>query len=135
MSANGSLLLIFLPTGAGKISARDALDRQRGCLPDDHGTTGELLLEGLKVVGEQAKMRGDEVIWNKVELVEPERGNLGENFAFVRNRVGQDAVEGGDAIRRDEQKVFAKVKDFAHLSAAEFRNSWKIAGEKIHDAA
>ena len=51
------------------------------------------------------------------------------------DRIWKDAVEGGDPVRCHEKKVFAKIKDFAHLSAAEFRNSWKITGEQIHDAA
>ena len=75
------------------------------------------------------------MIWNKVEFVEPKCGNLGKHFPFVRNRIRQDAVEGGDAIRRDEQKILAEVKNFTNLAAADFRNPWKIAREKVHGGA
>ena len=81
------------------------------------------------------KMGVDQVIRNKVELIEPERRYLAKNFAFVRYRVGQDAVEGGNAVSCNNQEVFAEIKDFTHFAAAEFRNSRKITGEKIHGAA
>ena len=44
-------------------------------------------------------MVGDDV----AKEVEPEKGNLGQHSAFVRNARGQHIVEGGDAIGRDEK--------------------------------
>jgi hypothetical protein len=59
-------------------------------------------------------------------LREPEIGNLGEHFAFARDAVGHDDVEGGDAIAGDEQEAIAEVKDFADFAAADFLDARKF---------
>ena len=59
-------------------------------------------------------------IVNLVESIEPKRGNLVQHCALVRNGVSQDHVKSRYAIRDDKEKRLAKVKDFAHLSAAQF---------------
>ena len=35
---------------------------------------------------------------------EPEDGELGEDFAFARNRVRQNNIEGGDSVSGDDEK-------------------------------
>jgi hypothetical protein len=57
------------------------------------------------------KTCGDKMIRNEVELIEPECRNLGEDFALVGYRIGEDAIEGGDAVCGHEQKVVFEIKD------------------------
>ncbi len=60
------------------------------------------------------------------KFLEPEMGNLREHFAFVRNAVGHDDVEGGDAVAGDEQEAVAEVKDFADFAGADFFDAGQI---------
>ncbi len=39
------------------------------------------------------------------EEIEPEEGELREDTALVRNAAAQDVVEGGDAVRGDEEEL------------------------------
>ncbi len=57
---------------------------------------------------------------------EPESGNLIEDRPFIRDRVGQNNVEGGKAIGRDKEEGIAEIEDFAHLAAAQFRQAGQI---------
>ena len=52
--------------------------------------------------------------------------NLREHFAFARDAVGHDDVEGGDAVAGDEQKTVAEVEDFADFAAADFFDAGQI---------
>ena len=54
------------------------------------------------------------------KFLEPEMRDLREHFAFARNAVGHDDVEGGDAVAGDEQKTVAEVKEFADVAGADF---------------
>jgi len=54
----------------------------------------------------------------RCETLEPEKGNLREHFAFARNAVGHDDVEGGDAVAGDEQQGVAEVKQVADFAAS-----------------
>ena len=63
------------------------------------------------------------MIWNKVELIEPECRNLSEDLSLTRDCVWENAVESGDAVRCDDEEIFAELKNLAHFAAAEFRNT------------
>src|SRR5262249_25637941 len=106
-TANALRFLVFLPTGTSQITAHYAFDRQRLGLLYDHGTTGELLSERLQFFGEFIEDRRDKVISNIVESLEPERGNLIEHCALVRNRIRKNDVKGGHPIRDDEEECLA----------------------------
>ena len=66
------------------------------------------------------------MIFDVAETLKPKRRNLIEDCALVRNWVGQDDVESRDPIGYDKQKRVAKIKDFAHLAAAQFLDSRKV---------
>ena len=44
------------------------------------------------------EIRGDKMIIDVVETLKPERRNLIQDRAFIRNRIGQDDVKSGEAI-------------------------------------
>jgi hypothetical protein len=60
---------------------------------------------------------GDEVVGHDIaQQLKPEERELGQDFAFAGNAGGEHVVEGGDAVRGDEEERFAdgiKVADFA----------------------
>jgi hypothetical protein len=67
------------------------------------------------------------MIWHECgKFLEPEMRDLREHFAFARNAVGHDDVEGGDAVAGDEQKTVAKVKDLANFAGADFGDAGEI---------
>src|SRR4029077_13529195 len=68
------------------------------------------------------------MILDRIETLEPKRGNLIEDCALVRDWVGQDHIESRDAIGYYKQQRLAKIKDFAHLAAAQFFDSGKLDG-------
>jgi len=68
---------------------------------------------------ERVEVRRDEVIINLIEAFEPERRELIQDCALVRNRVGQNHVERRQTIGRDEEQRLAEIKHFAHFSAAQ----------------
>src|SRR5206468_5903122 len=103
-------LLIFLPTGTSQITAHYAFHRQRLGLLYDHRTPGKLLTERLQFFGELVEGCRDKVIPNVVEPLKPERGNLIEDCALVRNRIGQDHVKRRNAIRYDKEQCLAQIK-------------------------
>ena len=67
------------------------------------------------------------MIWNKVELIEPECRNLGEDLSPGRDCVWENAVESGDAVRCDDEEIFAELKPPA-LCRCGISESQKIAG-------
>jgi hypothetical protein len=52
--------------------------------------------------------------------LKPERGKLREHRSLARDRVGEDAVERGNAIRRHEKQVVSDLENFTHLAGADF---------------
>jgi len=62
-------------------------------------------------------IRGDQMIGNNVaQEIEPEQGHLAQHATFVRNACRKDVVEGGYAVRRDDQQpipIFINVSHFA----------------------
>src|SRR5262245_34163648 len=83
--------------------------------------------KGLQFRREGIPGMGDEMVGLKgFGLSEPKIGNLSEHFAFARDAVGHDAIEGRDAVGRDEQKSIIEVKNFADLAAFNFFDTWKV---------
>ena len=60
------------------------------------------------------------MIAHESEALKPKRRNLIQDRAFEGHRIRQDAVEGGNAIGRDEEERLAQIKYFADFAAAEF---------------
>ena len=55
------------------------------------------------------------------EFLEPEEAERGEDFPFVGDAVGHDAVEGADAVGGDDQQVVAGLSSggtYATLAVA-----------------
>jgi hypothetical protein len=70
---------------------------------------------------------GNEVIGHDVaEQLEPEERELSEDFAFARDAGGEHVIEGGDAVRGDEQQRFADGIKVADLAACEQREAGEI---------
>ncbi len=74
------------------------------------------------------------------EQIKPERRQLGEYVALVRNRVGHHHVEGGDAVRSHQHHLAVHVIHVAHFAPREQMNTrertglqqiWWRAGEGI----
>src|SRR5262245_8883745 len=66
------------------------------------------------------------MILDRAETLKPKRRNLIKDRALVRNWVRQDHVESRDAIGCDKEQGIAKIKDFAHLAAAQSSDSPKL---------
>jgi 23S rRNA (cytosine1962-C5)-methyltransferase len=66
------------------------------------------------------------MILDLTEALEPKRGELIQDCAFVWNRIWQDHIKRGEAIGRDEKQRFPEIKNFAHLSAAQFFDAGKV---------
>ena len=74
------------------------------------------------VPGEPRRVRFDQVVRDDLgEAAEPEVRELREDLPLVRDAGREHAVEGGDAVGRDEEEAVAEVVDVAHLSAARRR--------------
>src|SRR5205823_12606410 len=98
-----------------------------------HRTSGELLAERLQLFRELFRIGRDKVILYVVEALEPERRNLVEHRALVRNRVVQNHIKSRDAIRGDKEQRLPEVEHFAHLTAAEFLDSQQLDGGLCSD--
>ena len=68
-------------------------------------------------------MRRDHVF----QKIEPVDGQLGEHLALARNTVGQDHVEGGNAVRGDEENIFAGLINVANFSARNELDTGEVA--------
>ena len=66
------------------------------------------------------------MILRHFNLFEPKSGDLVQDRALVRNRVGQDDVESREAVGRDEEQRFVELENFAHLAAAQLADSGEI---------
>jgi hypothetical protein len=75
-----------------------------------------MLAHGSGVV---ANVGRTQVIWNDASgPVEPERGQLRKDLAFIGNSRAKNVVECRDPIRGDHQQRVAEVEDVAHLALA-----------------
>jgi hypothetical protein len=66
------------------------------------------------------------MIFYERESPKPERGNLVQDRAFLRNRIGQDDIEGRQPIGGDKEESVAEVEDFTDFAGAEFADARKV---------
>ena len=62
-------------------------------------------------------------------LVEPEVGDLREDFALSGNAVGHNAVEGRNPVSGHEEEGISQVEDFTYLSRFHLGDSGKVEGK------
>ena len=130
-AANGLLRLIFFPATAGKVTAHDAFDGERFRFFDDHAAPFQLR-------GEWLKLRREGIVWTGQEMVrlprghlrEPEMRDLRQDFALTRYAIGQDAVEGGNAVGGDKQEAVAQIENLPDFAAFEFADAGQIQREQ-----
>ena len=119
-AADRSGLLIFLPARARQISARDALDRKRLRLSDEHRSALQRVGMRAGGGGEVLDARRAHVVGNDVaRFSEPERRQLGEHLPLVGDARAKHVVKGRNAIGRDNQqdaRVVRKCVDVANLA-------------------
>ena len=100
--------LVVLPAGAGKIAAHDTFDGDRLGAFYEHGAARQFGRVRREVAGEVGG--GDDVIRNDaVQLVEPEKRKLREDFALVRESAW------GERRRRPRGGRWLRLKDFRRL--------------------
>ena len=87
-AANALRFPIFLPARTREITAHYTFHRQRLGFSHDHRTPGKLLAKWLQFLREFVEICCDKMVPDIVETFEPERGDLVEHRAFVRNRIG-----------------------------------------------
>ena len=77
--------------------------------------------------GKSSTFDGDQMVRDEIaNQAEPERRELREHLALVRDARAEDVVEGGDAIGRDDQQLVAEIVDVAHLAASGKCESGKL---------
>ena len=94
---------------------RTIIERPRSCSRNDDSSFGNFSMSSMI-----------RVVLDKGELAKPERGNLIQNGAFLRNRIGENDVEGREAIGSDEEQGFAEIEDLADFAGAEFGNAGQV---------
>jgi hypothetical protein len=126
-SADRAMGFVVLPAGAGKIAAHDTLDGKHLGALDQHGAALELACVRTQDGRIARDIGGDEVVGHYIaKQLKPEERELRENFAFAGNASGEHVIEGGNAVRGDEQKRFVDGIEVAHLAAREQRNIAEI---------
>lgn len=125
--ADFSVTAVVLPTRPRDIAAGDAFDIDHPGAMNQHRTAFELIairMEFARVVG---RIGGDEMIRDYVaQQVQPEDGELCEHSALIGNRRGQDVVEGGETVCRNDDKVVASGVDIADFAAGDSLDSGEI---------
>ena len=117
---------IIFPARPGEIAADDTLHRQRFGFADEHRSAFELIAEWLQPLRKFFEARSNVMIFSKGELLEPKRRDLVQHRAFSWNGIGQDDIESGKPVGRDEEEDVAEIKDFAHFTAAQFRDAGQV---------
>ena len=118
-AADGAALLVGAPAAADEITAHDAFDGQRLQLLYRHAAKLEVAGESV-FRGEQAGLIGQEVVGDELpHLREPPQTDLREHDALAGDAVGQDHIEGRQAVGGGDQQRIAQVEDFAHLAGGE----------------
>ncbi len=122
-AADGTGFLVIFPTGTTEVTAHDTFDGERLGLFDDHAAATDLGGVFLEFRRQRIVRAGSEVVGDEIfGLVEPEVGDLGEDFAFARDAIGHVDVEGRNAIGCDKEEILAEVKDFADFAGFDFFN-------------
>ncbi|MCY1369893.1 hypothetical protein D9M69_569530 [compost metagenome] len=113
--------LVVLPARADQVAAGHRF-HQDGLQPLDHDGAAAHLVDFVRrhhVFGLHAR---GVVRQDMGQLLQPELGQFGQHLPLAGDGVVEDHVEGGDAIRRDDQQlVVAHRVHIAHLTAAQQR--------------
>ena len=136
-AADRAGLLVVLPARADDVAAHHRLDRQGLQLLHDDRAAAYLL--ALFRLHHSLGIDAGELVRNHMaQAAEPEVGHLVQHAPFVRNRVGQHDVEGGEAVaRHDQHLVVADGVDIADLALADARQALdaRLVQRLSHQAA
>ena len=102
-AADGPGFLVILPTGTSKVTANNALDRERLRLFYEHGAARQLIAKAAQRLRKLIEVRSNEMVSGEVEFLKPESGDLIQDRALIRNRIRQNDVEGGKTIADDKE--------------------------------
>ena len=104
-AAYSTRLLVILPSGSGKIAARDALHRHHPGTLNDHAAAAQLIAIRLQVKRIIAHICRQQVVRHKVpQIVEPEEGELGQHLPLVGNFAEQNVVKSRNAVAGNKQQ-------------------------------
>src|SRR5581483_9033415 len=116
-STNRSGLLIFLPAGAGKISARHAFHGKHLRAPHQHRSSAKLLTklaQGLRIIFYACR---DHMIRNhSAQKIKPEERKLGEDLSLIGNCARKNVVKRRNSVRSDEEEMLTRFIDVPHLA-------------------
>src|SRR6516162_5081798 len=133
-STDGACFLVFFPPRTRQVAADHAFDGERFGFANNHRTIAQQFLVGLELFRKFSKIRGDEMVANVVEFLEPEGRNCVEDRTLARDGIRQDAVERRYAVCGDEEQVLSKIKDFADLATAQLLDPGQVnRGHFFHD--
>ena len=121
MTADGAVLLVALPRGAGYVAADDTLERDHLQLLDKHRASLEFLV-ALEGFGVFVYVGGDDVVLHDIlRETEPEHRESVEDFALAVDRGGHYYVVGGDAVGGDDEELsLARVEYLSYFAFKEF---------------
>ena len=119
VTADGAVLLVALPRGAGDVSADDAFYRDHVELLCLHGTAFKFFsLEEFRHI---LCVDGNHVVRNDVLCeIEPEFRHAVQNDALLRDRVFQNVVESGNAVSAGHNEAVAQIIEFTYLAGFEW---------------
>jgi hypothetical protein len=117
--------LIILPARPSNVTACHAFHLNHFRALHQHAAPFQLFAKRVNVQRKAVHIRRNQMVWDQVlQILKPEQGHLRQNAAFVWNAVGQNAVEGGDAVRCDEEQLIRCGPIYiAHLAAADQFNA------------
>ena len=118
-AADGPRRAVVLPAAADQVAAGHAFDEDGLQAHRDDGTAAHLF-DFFGLDDRFGVDAGQVIRQNTVELVEPEVRESRQNLALAGDRVVQDDVKGGNAVRgHDEELVLANRVAFANLAAVD----------------
>ena len=128
-----ALALVLLVGGAGQIAPDDALDGEHLGPAHEHRAAGQPVQasgQGGGAWRELGDVGTDEVVGGEVgERLQPEGGHGREDPPLLRDGLGHDHVEGGDAVGgHHQQPVSSGVVELPHLARLEEREGFGSGG-------
>ncbi|EKD34290.1 MAG: hypothetical protein ACD_75C02404G0006 [uncultured bacterium] len=116
-AANDRILLVGTPERTGDIAAHNAFDGERPGLFHQDRPAPQLLGIGAASLGIFLDISGNHMIFDNVsEQIEPEKGELGENFSFTGNGIVHNHIVGRDPVRRHHQEDIVLSGNSIHIA-------------------